>query len=348
MSCYSPLKAFPIGRTANGKVQYKITGFDIDHLEQQKNGTWISCKDHFIAKCVDHVTQFVQIPCGKCIGCRLDYSKSWADRCLMELQYHDSAYFCTFTIDDEHLVYIDKVSETTGELLHTPTLVKKDWQDFMKALRQAYAEKHDNKLRFFMCGEYGSHTIRPHYHAIIFGLHLDDLVPYKQNDRGDWLYNSPWLESIWKKGFVVVGDVNYESCSYTARYVLKKANTDMTSVFEAAGIQPEFTLMSRRPGIGAKFLEDHKDFWISDHYYLATRDGSVSVGKPRYFMKLAQKAQDEKYYRYKLRKTSIQDSYTDESDRELKVRDTSLDYLNQLKVEEENKLSQIKVLRRQL
>ena len=36
------------------------------------------------------------------------------------------------------------------------------------------------------------------------------------------LYNSTTLEKIWKKGFVGICEMTWETCAYTARYMMKK------------------------------------------------------------------------------------------------------------------------------
>ena len=129
--------------------------------------------------------QLIQIPCGKCIGCRLEYSRQWANRCMLELQYHDSAYFVTLTYNEEHVPR----TGLHGEM----SLRKRDFQLFMKRLRKKYS---DDRIRFYAAGEYGTTTQRPHYHAILFGLHLDDLQVYKSKDSYKY-FTSPGLQRVW-------------------------------------------------------------------------------------------------------------------------------------------------------
>ena len=139
--------------------------------------------------------EILQVPCGQCIGCRIDRSRQWANRCMLELQYHDSAYFVTLTYDDLHVPKAYYPDPDTGEAHQSLTLCKRDFQLWMKRLRKRFS---DDKIRFFACGEYGGSTHRPHYHAIVFGLHLDDLVKYKTVQEGDGYYtyyNSDSLQS---------------------------------------------------------------------------------------------------------------------------------------------------------
>lgn len=347
MSCYSPLKGFPVSRTNSGKLDYKITSFQVDHMELVK-GKWIKCDTPFVSPASEEVVkEYVLIPCQKCIGCRLDYAKQWANRCMLELPYHESSYFLTLTYSDDNLRFSESFDMETGELRKVPTLVKEDWQLFMKRLRKEYSMKYNNKLRFYMCGEYGEHSFRPHFHAVIFGLKLDDLVPYSRTSQGHILYNSEWLQNIWNLGYVVIGDVTYESCNYTARYVTKKVNEELIEHFKDLNLEPEFTLMSRRPGIGAWYYEDHPEIWNYDHFFLGTENGSLQITPPRYFRKLLEKDNglSEDYLIRKIHDSLLYDDMQ-ESRLISKTRDTSLDYISQLKVEEQNKLASIKSLRR--
>lgn len=252
------------------------------------------------------------MPCGQCLGCRIQYSREWANRCMMELQYHDSAYFVTLTYDDAHVPmneYIEQapvISATTGEILEdgaylkSLSLYKRDWQLFMKRLRKRFP---NDKIRFFMAGEYGSASFRPHYHAILYGLHLDDLEIYKKSPQGFSYYNSPSLSSCWidtdnryldrpykgdgqPLGYCVVANVTWETCAYTARYIMKKLNGKESEVYTNFNIQPEFTLMSRKPGIARQYFEDHPDIYKHDFINISTEKGGKKFRPPRYFDKL--------------------------------------------------------------
>lgn len=142
MSCYHPMVAVLQEVKENGKGRYKIFG--------QREG------EQFLAKKDDPLMPpIVQIPCGQCLGCRIDHAKMWADRCMMELQDHQESYFLTLTYDDVHIRHM-VLDCDDGEPCEVPTLYKKDLQDFWKRLR-----KDGQTIRYFACGEYGDHTCRP-------------------------------------------------------------------------------------------------------------------------------------------------------------------------------------------
>ena len=165
MPCFHPLRAFPVGFHESGKVKYKVTA-ETTEFVTRSDGVRVDRAES------------LEIPCGKCIGCRLKRSREWAQRCMLELQYHSSAYFITLTYDDLHLP-MNEIVDNDGCIVQSPvhTLVKRDLQLFMKRLRKNSRQE----LRFFGCGEYGDESFRPHYHIIVFGLELNDLKIFKKN-----------------------------------------------------------------------------------------------------------------------------------------------------------------------
>ena len=213
----------------------------------------------------------LSIPCGQCIGCRLEKSRQWAIRCSLESQLYENSYFLTLTYNDEHLP-------------KTGSLVPDDLQKFLKKLRR-YIEYHgsDKKIRFFACGEYGDNFCRPHYHAIIYNLDIPDLKRFSTSFNGDIYYTSETINQIWKNGYVIIGQVTFESCAYVARYVTKKI-TGAQADEHYNGREPEFVRMSRRPGIGSAWLDRYKND-VYPHDYVVIRDG-IKVKPPKYFDKI--------------------------------------------------------------
>lgn len=170
----------------------------------------------------------------------------------------------------------------------------------MKQLRKTYC---DDKIRFYAAGEYGSETLRPHYHAILFGLHLDDLRLYKRTETGV-LYNSPKLDSCWfrydsetrehfPRGYIVIGRVNWETCAYTARYTAKKSMSVGDDFWHAFNMEKPFVLMSRRPGIGRQYLVDHPDMFESTSLFFPKGDSVCSCSVPRYYFKCLEQSDPE-------------------------------------------------------
>lgn len=220
----------------------------------------------------------MSVPCGKCIGCRIDRSRMWALRCAHEAKLHLENCFITLTYNPENL------PEDTG-------LVKKHLQDFFRRMR-----KNVGNFRYFACGEYGEKDGRPHYHAIIFGLSFNsDRKFFKKSPAGYDLFISKQLQDQWPFGFASVSPFSYTAAAYTARYILKKvggsnANNHYQRLNLRTGelslVTPEFALMSLKPGIGHGWWEKYKgDAFPSD---FLVHDGKKHV-VPRYYTNLLKK-----------------------------------------------------------
>ena len=209
----------------------------------------------------------VELPCGNCIGCRLERSRQWALRCIHESKFHEDNCFLTLTYDPDLKGY-------------SPSLNKRDICLFLKSLRRKIEPQ---KIRFFQCGEYGDLNLHPHHHVLLFGYSFPDRVKCVTKS-GQIYYRSKELESLWKHGFSSIGDLTFESAAYVARYVLKKLNGDQAQFYTDRGIIPPFVTMSRRPGIGAKFFEKFSsDFYPKD---FITFDNGRRLKPPKYYDKL--------------------------------------------------------------
>ena len=200
-----------------------------------------------------YLIDVLEIPCGHCVECLKLRSKAWAFRNYFEALNSQGYgnYFITFTYDDEHL---------------PKCLVKDEISKFNKKLKMYLKRKGlYSEFRFYMCGEYGGKTLRPHYHVLYYDLPLDDLEFYSKSDSGGILWNSQFLNKLWQKGFVVVGDMSFNSAAYVSRYVDKKIDrtNEQKENLLKYGIQPEFNNMSRKPGIGS-CLQDEYDEYILD------------------------------------------------------------------------------------
>lgn len=242
----------------------------------------------------------IQIPCGKCIGCRLDKSREWALRCMMELKTtpKSTASFLTFTYNDDKIPIRYYGSPVDGTALPVYSLDKRDLQLFWKRLRKSLPE---TKIRYFACGEYGSETWRPHYHAIVFNYWPDDLVVFEQKDSTTY-YTSNTLNNLWSRGRVIVAPVTFDTCAYVARYTAKKCLTVGDEFFESHNMCPPFLVMSRRPGIGWYYFENHLDFLAGDRIYVSGSEG-VDGSIPRTFLSKVESFDPELFEEVKARRT---------------------------------------------
>jgi hypothetical protein len=248
MACFSPLQAFQsLKLKSNGKslIVFKRPSDRFNFVE-------------------------VQLPCSQCIGCRLSRSRQWAIRLVHEASLYDNSIRNSFIT----LTYRDEFLPRGG------TLVVSHFQDFMKRLRRRltdpdskYFISSDYKIRFFHCGEYGSQFGRPHYHAIIFNYDFPDKYEWSKSNANT-LYRSDFLDELWPFGFTSIGSVTFESAAYVARYCLKKVTGDAALDYylscdsngELLSVKPEYTTMSRRPGIAKGWLDKYmSDVYPKDH-----------------------------------------------------------------------------------
>lgn len=283
MPCYKPLRGFFTGfNPETGKPQYTIKPW---HDKETGEKYYPHVEDF----------DFIPIPCGKCIGCRLDKARDWTARLMAEQEYHpeNECWFLTLTYSDEALKSPD-VKRLVPEIdeFHqvklVSTLVPEDMTLFWKRLRQKIKRDlhYDGKLSYFMAAEYGSRTRRAHYHAIVYGLPIppEKLEFYKRNELGQPLYKCRWLDDIWSLGYVTVGTVTPWSCGYTARYCVKKLKD---YGYDYQNRCPEYVRMSRRPGLGLQWIFDFvNDPGVDpDAMIFSTSKGHQKYKLPRYFLR---------------------------------------------------------------
>lgn len=257
----------------------------------------------------------ITLACGQCIGCRLTKSKEWSLRCMHEASLHDLNCFITLTYDDKHL-------PSSG------SLIKSHHQKFMKRLRKRFREQ---KIRYFLCGEYGEKSQRPHYHAILFGFDFEDKIEWSTAHGGNKLYRSPGLEDIWSYGYSTIGKVTQQSAAYVARYVLKKVNGDHAhekyvvdvdpETGECEYLEPEYIAMSNRPGIGRTWYEMYKNDCQKD---FLTWDGK-EFKIPRYYDSILEEEDIYAYHRIKRRRKekALEKTYTPTRLRQMELHKTA-------------------------
>ena len=306
MPCYSPLKGYKDPET--GGIKFKKTGTE----------------------------ETMEVACGQCLGCRLDRSRMWAARITHEASLHEHSHgncFITLTYRPEEECTEDQLKEG----YHIPedwSLNVRHFQLFMKRLRKHLKGR---KVRYYHCGEYGSvcrhgidlskvkcplcHLGRPHYHAILFNVSFGDLEAYA-TEREQTRYTSPTLESLWKHGFVDVGEVNFQSAAYVARYVMKKITgveaddhyQNIADDGEIIKVEPEYSTMSN--GIGKDwYLRFESDCFPSDE--VPVPGHGVVPKVPRYYAEMLRQTDEATYEEIKERRLNFRnenaDQYTPEA-----------------------------------
>lgn len=271
-------------KQANWKVNYQEG--KAYRLVSQESRSW------FLESLPDYIHHdLIEVPCGGCISCRLDYSKDWANRCSLEALNYDCNYFVTLTYDDDHLHY--------GELGNA-TICKEDLDVFIHNLRERLRYKlHHKGLRYFYCQEYGDQSMRPHAHLILFNCPLPDLVDFfpqedgsiirqKNEMTGDFYQYSQFVKDVWPHGNILIAPCNWNTNAYVSRYILKKQKGKNSKIYtETLGIVPPYIRMSNKPGIGTAYFENNKESLIEHPYLIIARDHKTPLCSmiPRAFKK---------------------------------------------------------------
>jgi len=295
MPCYHPLRAY-IHITKYTKTGKKLIVFD--------------------RKQIKGPVTLEELPCGQCIGCKIDKSREWAIRCTNEAETYGTINNCYLT-----LTYNEDNIPENGNLR------KKDFQNFMKEIRRqfhgeryvTYKGKTTRPIRFFHCGEYGESCRncgmakkycrcpkyvkgigRPHHHVCIFNFNFPDRV-LQSEAEGYNLYSSEILAKLWKQGFHAIGDVTFESAAYVARYCCKKITgkkaeehykTRDPETGKLHKVNPEYITMSRRPGIGKQWYEKFKEEIFSRDCII---DKGRQIKMPKYYNKQFEETFPVKY-----------------------------------------------------
>ena len=254
MTCYYPLKGW-----------------------KSKGGGWTANRKNA------YIDRPSNVPCGQCIGCRIDKMTDWSIRMSHEAQFHENTAFITLTYNDQSLP-------------RGGSLSKSDVQLFLKRYRKSIEP---NKFRYYLCGEYGAKTKRAHYHMIIFGHDFEDKIHFKNSEKKSAggktypLYKSARLQKLWGKGDCYIGSVTPQSAGYCAGYLIDKitgkrakkhyefVNLETGEIHDR---QPEFASMSSHPGIGQKFYQKFKsDMYPSD---ISINSKGKKHKPPRYYDRL--------------------------------------------------------------
>lgn len=172
-----------------------------------------------------------------------------------------------------------------------------DAVSWLKRLRKAVSPV---RLRYFLVGEYGEKSLRPHFHVLLFGLPLS-------------ASSEKLIQETWGRGFVHLGEVNQHTIAYTVGYVLKKQLVNQRK----AGLVPEFARMSLKPGIGAGFASQAASSLNQPHIAPV----ALSDGIPTQVRYQGKKLPLGRYLRQKI---------ADASGRELVSEEAKLAYLERL------------------
>lgn len=242
----------------------------------------------------------IDVPCGKCIACNARKRADWSFRLHQEHKICTSAWFYTLTYDE------DQVPKNENGIAQ---LSKRDIQLFMKKLRNEVAKITSEKVRYYIVGEYGPTTNRPHYHGLIF------------NVPKDLMLNS---HDIWTKGNIEVGNVTPKSIHYVTKYINKR------NVYPKDTEKP-FSLMSRNPGIGSNYLINegmHKKaklFGVQYNGYQQPipryyKDKIFSDGEKKAYNEQSEKSQDIAFWKEYNRIIALNENYAKREQESIQIK----------------------------
>lgn len=292
---------FPLVRLKNGKrkvlfnCDYKITNINEyneikEQLKQLQYSTLGISKSIYLNKImkqndVKSIENLIAVPCGHCEDCLKANARSWAIRILQEAKQYKNNYFITLTYND--------VSLPKNGSLDKDAISK-----FNKKLKTAlFRAGLKSDFRFYGVGEYGGDTWRPHMHIIFFNLVIPDLKFHHISKNGFPCYSSKFLERVWShevkienkpvlisNGFVDIQDVDIGSACYVARYCDKKKKNltrEDLDLMKKFNLEPEYARMSRRPGIGANYLNNVLLNVLNGCYKINYKDNNFTI--PKYY-----------------------------------------------------------------
>lgn len=197
------------------------------------------------------------VPCGQCILCLKRKQNGWSFRLQQEEKISKSSCFLTLTYENTPL-------SSSG----IATLKKQDLVRFIKKVRKKvgynyYNKKVVNPIKYYACGEYGSESKRPHYHAIMFNL------------PNTWITDGDNISNTWNKGHIHIDPCTPGTIKYVTKYLLKGKLVDDYK-------QKEFSLMSK--GLGKSYLTPQiKKFHRENLQSYITLPGGAKTTLPKYF-----------------------------------------------------------------
>lgn len=245
------------------------------------------------------VKDYIEIPCGKCEGCKAANAQEWTLRLYLESLYYEKKTMLTLTYDNEHV----PINKNTGIL----TLNPEDVENFMKRLRVDYERWYGQKdIQAYIVGEYGSTTERPHYHLILLNFEAKKTEKFFINEFGDQVYKCDEIaKKIWKNGNVTTCEVNYNTIQYTAGYVMKKLKGPEAEYYVQCGMVPPFARQPKKEPLGKRYFIEHMDEIIENRCVRIKKKSIDSRGilheeiqeypPPRYFWKLVEKRNEENW-----------------------------------------------------
>lgn len=207
----------------------------------------------------------IPIPCGSCLHCRINQSRIWATRILLEQKDSKDSVFIGLTYDEDHYP-------------ENGNLIKAHLQNFLKRYRRL-TEPH--KIRYYACGEYGkkprqlpngqwTQGFRPHFHVAMFGK-----APLCSNS----------LFRAWPHGNVNLGELNSVTARYITGYITEKLTKCEEKLNYVKGRTKEFATMSKgyrqEGGLGIGVVRRIAKRARENRFYVPEFLSEITIGNRR-------------------------------------------------------------------
>lgn len=167
---------------------------------------------------------YIEVPCGRCLGCRIAHARMWTVRLMCELKYWKEAGFITLTYNDENLPEFASLIKSDLQLFYKRFRKELSNEKRIMEIGKGFEESEssiscmESKVKYYSCGEYGEKG-RPHYHVILFGYGLASafIDGELRKVKNGFVVQSGPLCKCWPKGRVHIGEVTYDSFHFLQR-----------------------------------------------------------------------------------------------------------------------------------
>lgn len=226
----------------------------------------------------------LSVPCGKCYNCLANLRAQWQFRLEQQLNHSANGYFVTLTYSDDLITNLSK-SEIQLFLKRLRIEILRNGSNYYLAPKVPQNASKVPKIKYYLVGEYGTQTKRPHYHAIMFNFpeFSGDMISQQQQVH-------KLLTNTWKNGFIHIGRITPASIGYTLKYQLKRYE-------QPEGLEPLFSLISK--GIGKNYITIASNYHTDGQIFHATYPGGKKTILPRYY-------RDKIFSDYEKRKHAMQ------------------------------------------
>lgn len=212
---------------------------------------------------------YITVPCRKCMGCRIQkrnyYSMLARFESFTYYQKNLDSSFVTLTYDDDNLPVNGSLSIDESKKFVKRLREHLFRSDFPTRFIQSFGRQIEvPDFKYYICGEYGEETFRPHYHIILFGVNT--------------FIASDFVRRAWSKGNITVSALNGARIRYCMKYIDKQFDSD---IVPDSSFQVPFSTWSK--GLGQDFIMDNFESVLKNN---GINNGGVITPLNQYYRRL--------------------------------------------------------------